>query len=617
MGKADILLKFDAQTADYVQKQLQILRAHEATADSARKMGDDVSNAGEKMRVKMGEAGSAAEKMGAQFQEAANVAASTFGAVTSAGALVGAGIGLVMSGVNREIEDTQRRAEDLAARSRSITEALSLANQGGSIDTVTQVIKGMAGQQFGGQTFTEKDLTPAFARISADAGERATADQKLQGLKVYAQGRGAGLSDEGATGMASNYIERLLSAPGESDQKRIDESFRTTAALGGAADRGILRMLAKFQDQEFGTQIAEASGIAHEGRRGIGTLFELGSKEITDKETREAMLRLAASKHENEAAAETPTEIKERARHMAWTPEERKKMHELRRGPDTYSEADARLLQLGSEAPGEARIRKILADPSLAGTEHEEEVQKIADALNRRQPVSLAAATSSFQGSGSGRVVIAAQNAKAAKQAADERRAAEAGVIQNEVDKEKADFTDNHPVLDAGLPESWRWSHWTGLDLQLKRWMYGLRHNTGPIRNTPDGGITWTDPNEQSETPSPSNFGNPVPPGRFSSDAKADAEFQARLDAARAKAKANTKLIDVQQGPATSGGPTHTHDPNTHLFLGDILSAIRDLGSRSSATASTPNLAPNPANTPANRGSTWDSTLRNNNVGQK
>ncbi len=280
----------------------------------------------------------------------------------------------------------------------------------------------MAEKQFGGQTFTESELTPAFARISAYAGERANPEQKIQALEAYAQGRGAGLGDEGAIGLASNYMERLLQGGKESDEERLQQAYRTTAALGGAADPGILRMLAKFGNQEYATQLAEASALSREGKGGLGTLADLGDKEITDKERREDLLKLAAAKHDNAVATHVPQQIIDEALQTKWTNEERKKLVEMRHGADQFTEAEGRRLQLSGVAPGEDRIRAILSDPDLAPPEHQAEIRKIAAAMGRPQTISIPKAMQAVGSSEAGKVVIGAHGAKVAEESADELR---------------------------------------------------------------------------------------------------------------------------------------------------------------------------------------------------
>ncbi len=106
-------MKFSAETAEYVQKVLAARSAMEATADTSRKMGEDVAKAGDKMVEKFKEVESAADSMKEQAVQAAEAFGSAFGAIAGTAAGVEKGVELMIEGVNRQLEETERRAEQL------------------------------------------------------------------------------------------------------------------------------------------------------------------------------------------------------------------------------------------------------------------------------------------------------------------------------------------------------------------------------------------------------------------------------------------------------------------------------------------------------------------------
>ena len=85
MPNSDVLIRFDAQTAQYVQEMLALRQSHEAVAVSATKMADASAKGAEKMAANLEKAKSMAERAGGSFMSMAALGAGAISALNAVG----------------------------------------------------------------------------------------------------------------------------------------------------------------------------------------------------------------------------------------------------------------------------------------------------------------------------------------------------------------------------------------------------------------------------------------------------------------------------------------------------------------------------------------------------
>lgn len=276
-----------------------------ATADDARKMGDAVSKAGDKMD-------SAAAATVKSWENVGKTLAATISVAT-----VAAG---AMDALNRMQEIREQKASAALGKTQTLDAALAAAGQSNAAPDVRLSLNAM---------INPEEATNRFAAVSRAAGNRISAEEKLKAVEAGNLARAAHMDEAGATEMATNFAQ-LARQRGKdggfenyTDEQLAELAHEVTVnAPGGLSDRD-LRFISRAGNKKEALQILFASRQSDESARGLSAIQQNAERDFNAVEIR--------------------------------------KLHKERR---TNPEAE-RLLRL-SEIPKDQRISAILADPSLA-----------------------------------------------------------------------------------------------------------------------------------------------------------------------------------------------------------------------------------------------------------
>lgn len=326
MAKGDVILKFDAQTATFIQNVLKSRQELLAMASDARKMGDDVANAGDKASRAMSKTDSAAEALAGKFKSVAGAAALAAAAIATA---TGAA------------DNFNARQEAKAAEALRKTQTVDsvLAAQGRSSDAP------------GVRLSLDKYANPteavnAFVAIGSELGNKISIDDQKKAVETYEAGRVAHLDDAKAIELGKNFghlaRERRPGGgfEGYSDEQLQDMAYKVTVnAPGGLTDRD-LRFFARAKDKEQALGVLFAAKQSDENARGLTSIQTAADQDFPPEELR----RLRREQRENPEAK--------------------------------------RMLRL-SEIPKDDRLAAMLQDPSLAPQSERLALKNLAEGAKR------------------------------------------------------------------------------------------------------------------------------------------------------------------------------------------------------------------------------------------
>lgn len=254
MAKGDVTLKFDANTAAFVQN---IMKAHEAAmaaADSTRKLGESGVTAG--------------ERMAESFMHVAK----HLGAITTGVGAAVAAIELVKGTAENMLERTQQRAELFVARARSLNQALAAAGQGGETSGIRQQIEGMAGQDINGERFSQKRITEMFAGVSGAMGTKISAADKLAATRVGLEAVTSGMSDEAANQVAINYARLNRERGGAGGEDLKDQAYTAEIYKPEGFSERDLRFVSRSKNKEQAMRLLFAASQSEESGKALMSL---------------------------------------------------------------------------------------------------------------------------------------------------------------------------------------------------------------------------------------------------------------------------------------------------------------------------------------------------------
>jgi hypothetical protein len=198
LAKGDVVLKFDAQTAEFVNRILAARSALEATADTARKAGDAVAKAGDGV-----------EKFAAKI---ASGAASLAGMIGIPVTIMG-GLTAVLKEAELRVERLEKRAEGVAQRSATFDSAMFSLGAQNRTEEIKSQLSAMASMTYSGRQIAPATFEKMFAQVAAGAGASATPDRVILGLHAGVQGLHGGASEEQVVQLATQSTRLMAAIP--------------------------------------------------------------------------------------------------------------------------------------------------------------------------------------------------------------------------------------------------------------------------------------------------------------------------------------------------------------------------------------------------------------------
>lgn len=285
MAKGDVTMKFDAQTAQFVQAVMQARASLEATADTARKTGTEVTKVGDSLR-KMGEdarksfrdAETDADRLASKIQTVASAAAS---ATSSLSTMAVAAAGAVASNQQTRI---QQRADSFTNRTQALDSALAASGQGYTAGAIRQQLDGI--NMIGRRAVDPDEAVKLFANISRSMGSRVSSQQVLNATKVALLGEAGHMDTDAASQLGENYAylekERRPGGgfEGAAQTEIEDYAFAlTTGRAGGISDRD-RRFLSRAKDKRQAIGMLLAAGQSDESARGLTSIQTMAEEGV-------------------------------------------------------------------------------------------------------------------------------------------------------------------------------------------------------------------------------------------------------------------------------------------------------------------------------------------------
>lgn len=221
MAKGDVTLKFDADTAAFIQKVMQARSALDDTAKKAREAGQEISKTG-----------SAVESVGETMNEVARHAASVIGIPLSiAGAL-----DIAFKTAENAMERWNKKADEAANRQITLQQALAKTGQMGQFVQVKSMLGDISKSternkgRFGG-SFDDQAVEGVFAQIHAASGGRTTLASEFSGTRAALLGIGGNMAPADATalGTATAKLKSIMPTLSDDDAGRIALFLQTNA----------------------------------------------------------------------------------------------------------------------------------------------------------------------------------------------------------------------------------------------------------------------------------------------------------------------------------------------------------------------------------------------------
>lgn len=244
MAKGDVVLKFDANTAEYIQRVMAARSALDETAKKARETGEAVKKAGDHV-----------DDFGRKISHGVKELAGLLAIPTT---VMGA-LDLTMQAVEKRIARAEERARTLNQRSATFDQAMYTLGTGRQTREIRDRVGSLSGK-YAGLDVDDDKLESLFSQIVSGVGRRATVDQFMTGTRSAAIALGMGASDAAAvqTGSAATILQSLM--PGmDADQADAIARFMQLNAPDVLQNEKILGTIATSKDK-MGTARFFASG---------------------------------------------------------------------------------------------------------------------------------------------------------------------------------------------------------------------------------------------------------------------------------------------------------------------------------------------------------------------
>lgn len=343
MAKGDVTLRFDGQTAAFVQAIVAAREKLEAAADSARKFGKDAVKAGD-------EAESGFKKAADSAME---LAVSISGVSTATDAME-KGIEAVKDGFEEYFEKMKQKAEALLGSVEKLNTALGASGQATQAPGVRAALDKIT--VAGGRLTSPEQVTGDYSAIKRAVGNRSTAQDTLEATRVAETGRAANLDDEAAQRLGINYAQLARERrpggafDGYSNDQLADLAYKVTVNMPmGLSDKD-LRFFARSRDKNQALNLLFAAGQSDESSKALLSLQNASEAEIAPGKVAEL----------------------------------EKLKHQHRRKFDADPENE-RLLRLSTIAPQD-RIQAMLNDPTLAPAESRLAIKSLNEGAGRIPP---------------------------------------------------------------------------------------------------------------------------------------------------------------------------------------------------------------------------------------
>ncbi len=262
MAKGDVVMKFDGETADFVQKMAKMREEMLRTANATRDLQEKTVSAGDKLKDYFG---GLASGLGLVIPSAVEASVKAIHLLAEVGTKV--------------IEEHEKRAEEFIARSRDLRQSLAAAGQAGSMGDVRAAIGAMAQEKIYGKQFSEAQVTSAFTGVSNASGAKASVAEKLAATHAALEAQRTGMDETAAGGVGSN-LARMLGArdrgegfAGMGDEELKDYAYRLQVYNPHMGDAD-WRFFGRSKDKGQAARLLFASGQSDENARAMLSLQE-------------------------------------------------------------------------------------------------------------------------------------------------------------------------------------------------------------------------------------------------------------------------------------------------------------------------------------------------------
>lgn len=260
MAKGDVTLKFDANTAEFIQKVVAARTVLDDTAKKARNAADDFKKAGD-------HASEFANKASEGVMEIAKLASlpvSIMGAVD-----------LTLKAVENRIELAQERAKELLSRSATFDTAMYTLGTTRQSRGIRERLGELASKSYGGIKVDDGQVERLFAQIVAQVGPRASVDQFVSATKTAlgAIGANANTSQAVEAGAGSAVLQSLMPNLSEDEADRMSR-FMQLNAPGVLQDPKILGAIATSKDKMSAARFFASGYQEFQGAKRIKPITE-------------------------------------------------------------------------------------------------------------------------------------------------------------------------------------------------------------------------------------------------------------------------------------------------------------------------------------------------------
>ena len=306
MAKGDVVMRFDGETADLVQKLLKVRQEIEASADSARHFGEAGDEAGGKMHSAFGRAGEKAEELTKKMT-----------GVAVASDLIEKGFEAAAQTAESFFDRVEQKAQQYKQKMDTLFPALADTGKGGDAGQVREFVENLGSQKIGAMMVSPDAAMASAAAIARAVPRASTAD--VERATVVAQGfRATGGSAEVANQVGITYAQL----------QGIDLHGRSAEDVAFAL-RGIDPAELKMLQRGVPVDLIRAARQTDQGGKALGGLLSEADEDINVPG-----LQL-----------------------------------QRRKEGRFFSADNARKLELGQYPAGDKRLAALLKDPSLASSE--------------------------------------------------------------------------------------------------------------------------------------------------------------------------------------------------------------------------------------------------------
>jgi len=245
MAKGDVTLRFDANTAEFIQRVMAARSALDETAKKARETGEAVKKAGDH-----------ADDFGRKIAHGVKELAGLLAIPTT----VMGGLELTMQAVERRLALAEARAKALAVRSATWDSAMFALGTTGQSKDIRGQLEELTKSKYSGVKFDAKDVESMFAQVVTSVGPRATPNQFIAATRTAlgASGAGANVQQAVQAGSAMAVIQALMPGIGEDEADELAR-FMQLNAPDVLQNEKILGTIATSKDK-MGTARFFASG---------------------------------------------------------------------------------------------------------------------------------------------------------------------------------------------------------------------------------------------------------------------------------------------------------------------------------------------------------------------